>query len=137
LHYISSTNRITKRQNISGYFRFQNRQTKNSWLSLSEFPRLVIFPRRIILRAGAREAELLAAVRVFGAHHVEPLAGIVSAEFQRGLCAEVLRGRVFQRSHGMVAAARDAGAHGYRPFESANISVHQRFKFLASLHALA
>ena len=55
--------------------------------------------------------ESLAADGFFGAVCVEPLAGIVPAEFQRGDGAGVLRRRVFPRRGGVVAAAGHHAGH--------------------------
>ena len=42
-------------------------------------------------------------------------SGTVAAGFQRGLCAGVLRGGLFSRRDGVVAAAGGHGGHGHRP----------------------
>ena len=55
---------------------------------------LVILARRIILGVCEQNVASLAAVDFRGAGGVEPLAGIVSAEFQRGYGPGVLRGRL-------------------------------------------
>lgn len=58
--------------------------------------------------------ESAVARRVSAARGVEPLAGIVSAQFQRGLCVGVLCRSLFSRTRGVVVAAGSARADGHR-----------------------
>src|SRR6266581_5973332 len=74
---------------------------------------LVSGGRARIMGCGERKVEPPSGARTDVGVRADPPAGHAAAEFQRRLCAGVLRGCLFPATTGRLAAARHPAGHGY------------------------